>query len=63
LAGVAAAKDRCTHSRRLRDSGYDMSAKKVEVHLPDSATAVEIKKRRDALHQQLMAWLIYDGFA
>ena len=40
-----------------------MTAAKVEVHLPDSATAVAIKKRRDDLHDRLMAMLIWDRFA
>ena len=47
---------------RLRNDGYDMAAKKVEVHLPDDATAVAIKKRRDDLRDRLMAMLLSDRF-
>lgn len=47
---------------RLRDSGYDMTAKRVEVNLPDDASADAVEERREDVQRRLLAMLIWDGF-
>jgi hypothetical protein len=47
---------------RLRDAGYDVSAKKVEVDLPDNATEADTKARRDTLHTAIYRMLLWDEF-
>jgi hypothetical protein len=49
-------------SKRLRDEGYDVSAKAAEVHLPDNASPVDVETRRSALHTQLWRLLLWDEY-
>jgi hypothetical protein len=49
-------------ARRLRDDGYDVTAKKVEVHLPDNADRAAIHGRRSSLFDQIMRLLIWDEY-
>lgn len=49
-------------SKRLRDDGYEMSAAKVEVNLPDNAEIETVKKRRGEIWDSLVRMLIWDEF-
>jgi hypothetical protein len=50
-------------AQRFRDQGYDVTAKLLEVHLPDNATPGEVKERSETLKQELVRRLIWDEFA
>ena len=49
-------------SRRLQDEGFQVTAKKVEVHLPDNAERSAIDGRRQSLQTTLIRLLIWDEF-
>jgi hypothetical protein len=47
---------------RLRDDGYDVSAKQFEVVLPDNAPLPDVKKRRSEVQDLLLHLLMFDDY-
>jgi len=49
-------------ARRLRDDGFDVTATRMEVHLPDNAERSAIHGRRDSVQTTLVRLLIWDEY-
>jgi hypothetical protein len=49
-------------AKRLVDDGFDVTAKNVEVHLPDNAERSAIQGRRDSVQTTLIRLLIWDEY-
>jgi len=50
-------------STRVKDGGFTAIAKRMEVHLPDNALPAEVMRRKRALRDYLMRFLIWDDRA
>lgn len=49
-------------TKRLQDDGHAVTAKKVEVDLPDNADADSVERRRRDLRDELVQLLLWDSY-